>query len=92
MLKVMVTGGAGFIGSHTCLLLLEKGYELVIVDSYINSSFKSIENLIKISSKKCSNLENKVQVFNLDLRNKKKIDEIFLNAELSVCILLNRFW
>ena len=56
MLKIMVTGGAGFIGSHTCILLLEKGYELVIVDSYVNSSFQSIENLIKISRKKCSNL------------------------------------
>ena len=83
MLKIMITGGTGFIGSHTSLLLLQKGYELVIVDSYVNSSCKSIENVLKILGKKFNNLENKVQLFNLDLRNKKKIDEIFLNAELS---------
>ena len=41
--KILVTGGAGFIGSHTCLLLLEKGYELVIIDSLINSSYSSIK-------------------------------------------------
>ena len=42
--KILVTGGAGFIGSHTCLLLLQKGYELVIIDSLINSSYSSIKN------------------------------------------------
>ena len=41
--KILVTGGAGFIGSHTCLLLLQKGYELVIIDSLINSSYSSIK-------------------------------------------------
>ena len=83
MLKIMVTGGTGFIGSHSCLLFLEKGYELIIVDSYVNSSYKSIENIFRILGRKYNNLENKVQVFNLDLRNKKEIDDIFLNAELS---------
>ena len=37
-MKLLVTGGAGFIGSHTCILLLEKGYNLVIYDSFLNSS------------------------------------------------------
>ena len=43
--KILVTGGAGFIGSHTCLLLLQKGYELVIIDSLINSSYSSIKKI-----------------------------------------------
>ena len=40
-MRILVTGGAGFIGSHTCVSLLEKGYEIVILDSYINSHEKS---------------------------------------------------
>ena len=38
MKKLLITGGCGFIGSHTCYVLLETGYELVVVDSNINSS------------------------------------------------------
>ena len=36
--RVLVTGGAGFIGSHTCLVLLEAGYDLLILDNFSNSS------------------------------------------------------
>ena len=46
MKKILVTGGAGFIGSHTCLLLLENGYEIHSIDSHINSYGKSLD-LIK---------------------------------------------
>ena len=38
----LVTGGAGYIGSHTCLLLLEAGYDIVVVDNLINSSEESL--------------------------------------------------
>ena len=48
MNAIFVTGGAGFIGSHTCLLLLEKGYEIFVMDSFINSSYLSIEKVIFI--------------------------------------------
>ena len=43
MAKILITGGCGYIGSHTSLLLLQKGYDLIILDSNINSS----ENIIK---------------------------------------------
>ena len=39
----MVTGGAGYIGSHTCIELLEAGYQVVVVDNLYNSSKKSLE-------------------------------------------------
>ena len=50
-MQVLVTGGLGYIGSHTSVLLLEKGYDLVIVDDLSNSNEKVIENISQITSK-----------------------------------------
>ena len=50
MKKFLITGGSGFIGSHTCYLLLKNGYELVVVDSHINSSPNSLDNVKNILS------------------------------------------
>ena len=48
-MQVLVTGGLGYIGSHTSVLLLEKGYELVIVDDLSNSNEKVLENISQLS-------------------------------------------
>ena len=48
MNRILVTGGAGFIGSHICLLLLEKGFEVVVIDSFVNSSKKSLKRVLSI--------------------------------------------
>ena len=50
-MRILVTGGAGYIGSHTCVSLLEAGYEVVVVDNLDNSSEKSIERIQKITGK-----------------------------------------
>ena len=50
MSRVLVTGGTGFIGSHTCSVLLHAGYELIILDSLINSSLEVIDRLNNIQS------------------------------------------
>ena len=52
MKSILVTGGAGFIGSHTCLLLLEKGFTIFILDSFSNSSIKSLENVLDFKKKR----------------------------------------
>ena len=44
-MKILVTGGAGYIGSHTCVELLEAGHEVVIVDNLYNSSEKAVERI-----------------------------------------------
>ncbi|SFV75943.1 UDP-glucose 4-epimerase [hydrothermal vent metagenome] len=49
---VLVTGGAGYIGSHTCVLLVEAGYEIVVFDNLSNSSLESIRRVEKIVGKK----------------------------------------
>ncbi len=47
-MSILITGGTGFIGSHTSILLLEKGFTLYIVDSEINSSKIVLKKIIKI--------------------------------------------
>ncbi|MCM8542701.1 MAG: UDP-glucose 4-epimerase GalE [Lentisphaeraceae bacterium] len=54
MKKILVTGGAGYIGSHTSLVLLEKGYEVVVIDNLCNSSLESLERVKKLTGKNIS--------------------------------------
>ena len=69
MLNILVTGGAGYIGIHTCLALIEKGYKVFIIDSFVNSSIKSVQRLFKINKYK-----NKIHFYEGSLE-----DKIFLN-------------
>ena len=50
-MSILVTGGAGFIGSHTCVELLENGYDVVVVDNLSNSCEKSLERVKEITGK-----------------------------------------
>ena len=50
-MKVLVTGGAGYIGSHTCVELLDAGYEIAVVDNLSNSCEESLERVKKITGK-----------------------------------------
>ena len=73
-MQVLVTGGLGYIGSHTSVLLLEKGYDLVIVDDLSNSNEKVIENISQITSK--------VPVFEkIDLKDKESVSKLFNNYD-----------
>ena len=45
MKNIVITGGAGFIGSHACVCLLEAGYDVVVIDNLSNSSAKSLERV-----------------------------------------------
>ena len=69
-MKILVTGGAGYIGSHTCVELLNAGYEVVGIDNLSNSSEKSLER-VKIIT------EKEVVFYNADVRDKDKLDGIF---------------
>ena len=68
-MKVFVTGGAGFIGSHTCVELLNAGHEVVVVDNLCNSSKESLKRVRKITGKD-------VKFYKADIRDEKKLDRI----------------
>ena len=70
MATILVTGGCGYIGSHTVLELLNKHYEVVVVDNFVNSSFESLRRVQKITGKT-------VTFYETDIRDEAKMDEIF---------------
>ena len=77
MNRILVTGGAGFIGSHICLVLLEMGFEVIVIDSLVNSSIKSLERVNSLISKtKPENIKN-LKVIKGDLRNINDIRKVF---------------
>jgi len=67
----LVTGGAGYIGSHCLVELIKNGYNPIVVDNLSNSSLQAIKNVEKITKKK-------IIFYNQDLGNKKKLEQIFL--------------
>lgn len=69
-MKILVTGGAGYIGSHTCVELLERGFETVVLDNFSNSSPESVKRVEKITGKKVSLYEG-------DVRDRAILSKIF---------------
>lgn len=69
-MAILVAGGAGYIGSHTCVELLNEGYEVVVVDNLYNSSEKALERVEKITGKK-------VTFYKVDLLDKEALNEVF---------------
>ena len=78
-MKVLVTGGAGYIGSHTCLELLESGHEVIVVDNLINSNKISLQRVEELTGKSIS-------FYELNVLNAEKLDEIFKQHNVDAVI------
>lgn len=76
---VLVTGGAGYIGSHTCLVLLEAGYSVIVIDNLSNSQYESLVRVQKITGKTITFIEG-------DLRDRAKLDSIFSDYMIDAVI------
>lgn len=73
--KILLTGGAGYIGSHTALEFLAQGYEIIVLDNLANSSYESIKRVEQLSSKKITFYEG-------DIRDTSILSEIFTNHHI----------
>ncbi len=80
MKRILITGGAGFIGSHTCISLLENNYEVFLVDSFVNSSPEVINRIISICELKNLKVGENLKVFRGDLKDMRFIDKVFAEA------------
>ena len=70
MKNILVTGGAGYIGSHTCVELLNAGYEVTVIDNLSNSSYESLRRVQNLTGKK-------LKFHEIDLRDIEKLSELF---------------
>lgn len=78
-MAILVTGGAGFIGSHTCVELLNAGYEIVVVDNYYNANPKSLERVKELTGKDFKSYE-------CDIRDSEGMDKIFKENKIDAVI------
>ena len=78
-MNVLVTGGAGYIGSHTCIELLESGYGVIVIDNLCNSNPKSLERVQQLTGKTLKFYEG-------DVRDEALLRKIFAENEIGCCI------
>ena len=76
MARLLITGGAGFIGSHTCVVLLEAGHELVVLDSFANSSPIALDRVSELTGRR-------VQLIEGDVRDSALMSQLFADSNAS---------
>lgn len=79
-MKILVTGGAGYIGSHTCVELLDAGYDVVVVDNLYNSNEKVIERIKKITGKELS-------FYLADITDESSLNDVFDKENDIECVI-----
>lgn len=78
-MAILITGGAGYIGSHTCIELSNAGYDIVVIDNLRNSKIESIRRVEKIISKP-------IKFYEADVRDKDVLDKIFTENNIEAVI------
>ena len=78
-MSILVTGGAGFIGSHTCVELINAGYDVVVLDNLVNSSEKSLDRVAQIVGKK-------IKFYEVDCLDREGLCKIFENENIEAVI------
>ena len=78
-MAILVTGGAGYIGSHTVVELQNAGYDVVVLDNLSNSSEKSLERVEKLTGKP-------VKFYKADILDRDALNEIFDKEDINSCI------
>ena len=79
MAQILVTGGAGYIGSHTCIELLNAGHDVVVLDNLSNSSVESLTRVQELAQKNLNFVEG-------DIRNSETLDQVFKKFKIDAVI------
>ncbi len=78
-MKILVTGGAGYIASHTNVILLERGYEVIALDNFSNSCYEAVKRVEKLTGKS-------IKFYEGDCRDKDLLDKIFTENDIYAVI------
>ena len=78
-MNILVTGGAGYIGSHTVIELINAGHNVVVVDNLVNSSKLALERVGEI-------VEQKIPFYEADIRDRKALEKVFAENSFDCCI------
>lgn len=78
-MRILVTGGAGYIGSHTCVELLEAGYEVIVVDNLQNSNEESLRRVKEITGRD-------LKFYKIDMVDKASLEEVFKENDIQAVI------
>ncbi|SHH23226.1 UDP-glucose 4-epimerase GalE [Tepidibacter thalassicus] len=78
-MSILVTGGAGYIGSHTCVELLNKGYDIVVIDNFLNSKCEVLKRIEDITGKK-------FKFCKIDILDKEGLEKVFLENYIEAVI------
>ncbi len=78
-MSILLTGGAGYIGSHVCVELLNAGYDVVVVDNYVNSQYEAILRVEQITG-------TKVKIYEADVCDVGKMDALFASEQIDSVI------
>lgn len=79
LMRILVTGGAGYIGSHTCIVLLQQGHEVVIVDNLCNSKPVAVQRIQELSGRKAA-------FYQYDLRDEEHLRQVFQKEKIDAVI------
>lgn len=78
-MAILITGGAGYIGSHTCVELLNAGYEIIVIDNFSNSKPESLHRVEALTGKK-------VLFYEVDLLNREAVEKVFKSHQIEAVI------
>ena len=80
MARLLITGGAGFIGSHTCVVLLQAGHDLLVLDDFSNSTPLALERVSALAQLDDQSSKDRLQVRRGDIRDQVCLDDLFTQA------------